>query len=200
MILSSLPVKISGSCLAVTFGRFSPMTKAHIKGFLDILNHCDHLVVGIIDSYTTKVVVPVRFECFCAQADKKNDQGYTRFTLEERFAMASAALRRFIDSGRVSVKVVPRPEYAVVQFTEMFPIDTYKVMFSGVADNQFDCERNNIMPDLLGREVFLIKPSYEVVHNSQILDSIRKGNGQWADIIPEDAYDIFLMYARERFL
>jgi nicotinamide mononucleotide adenylyltransferase len=179
---------------ALTFGRFSPIKKGHVCGIIDMLRYCEFLVVGVVDSLTEKVSVSEKFANFCQMADLKNHSNHTRFSLEQRLAMAQAALSRLIKENRVDVIDIPRPEYAIDKISERFPADQYQIFFSNICDTEFDRERNVIMPEMLNRSIFLVQPSDIVIHNTQLVEDVNMGNLKWADIIPEESLGLFLKY------
>ncbi len=182
----------------VTFGRFSPFKKGHVNGINDMLGFCKKLTVGIIDSDTPKTHVPDWLKEFSDMADYKNSNTHTVFSLEERIELAQLSLQDFIRKGKVEVTPISRPEYSVDEFNRRFSPEKHIVMFSGVDDNDFDILRNKIMGRILGRTIKLIKPTDEVIHNTDLLSAIKRGEKTWKEIIPKSAYGKFTVYAQQK--
>lgn len=182
----------------VTFGRFSPFKTGHRRGIEEILEYCQQLTLGVIDSNTPKKTVAEHFRKFCEAADKKNTAEHTQFSLEERLNLTRLSLEDLIKDGNVLVQSIFRPEYDPEIFNRQFPKGIYDVLFSKVDDDPFDRERNCVMEQIIGREILFVKPIAPILHNSDILKKIGNGEIDWRDVIPKNAYEKFVRYAKNK--
>lgn len=178
---------------AITFGRYSPITVAHISKIDKILNDWPHLVLGILDNQQATVsnsLVNSSMHLFYKMCDNNWTVNRTVFTADERVSMASAAITEAGLTNKVCVVPIDRPEYSPNDFGQKFPKTHFDLVFPAMQDedSHFDRERNQAFEAILQRPIKTVQPKI-VMHLS---DALSKDPISWETLIPKGALDVFL--------
>ena len=182
---------------AVTFGRYNTFSYAHISTIIAILKQYNNLTIGLIINQQ-KNDRDIKEELY--RIYELADKNYTDKKLLPvgiRKEMMIAGIKQFdlrlLD--KVNIEIIRRPEYFREEFNSKFPKTKYDVIFPRTDDekNEFDILRNMYMQEILGRDIYFVKPKL-TIHNSdmegqrekympsdvlRILDEYNKMNSRW---------------------
>ncbi len=176
---------------ALFTGRFQPPSVAHVATARAILERWQSLVIGVSDPN-----LGVRRELFdrwSTHIDATKD-GFSpaRYLFESRevIRMWAAWITAAGLAHRVSCDAIPRPIFA--EFSLMFPPEDYDFVVPRVQADSTPAERHRKarFPELLGREVFEVSPSF-VLHNSEIRRLVLEGRS-WSEFLPAGTFDVFV--------
>ncbi|MFI7694285.1 hypothetical protein ACIBQ6_34845 [Nonomuraea sp. NPDC049655] len=186
---------------AVTFGRYTLLTRAHLATLETILQRWPAVTVGILEHLES----PVHAELHLSHAEKwaTHEEFYQMctknwaparnpFSAEERASIWQAAIRASSLADRVRTRVIPRPELHHAAFNCAFPADEYDLVFPAPtpACGDFDQARNATFGELLARPVHEVRPPF-VTHTTDILREVAKGRS-WEEFLAPGIHRLFL--------
>lgn len=179
---------------AITFGRYSPYTVAHLHTAEQIAANFDEIVLGVIDDagqYRVGRRTPLT-DKFYKLADAQNNK--TVFSLKERLTMARLAVKDVRLQDKVSITSLKRPEYNIEEFNARFPADTYQIVFPKPVDElippEFDRIRSQALSSLLSRSVVTV-PTYLTIHCSEVKNKSIDVPGIWKEYMTPGVYKYF---------
>lgn len=181
---------------AVTFGRYSIFTLAHLSTVQEILRYRENLVIGLILSgeKASNYHPDNNLQMFYDECDN-NYVMKILLDINIRNEMILNTLEEFNISNRVNVVNINRPEYYPDEFNYLFDTNKYDLFFPQVSseDTCFDIIRNQAFEKILNRKVYVVKPKL-TIHLSQIQKQYKINKCRLVEYLPKATCDILEKY------
>ncbi len=178
---------------ALFHGRFQRPSIGHVATVEAILAKWDHLTIGVVYNSVRLTNTDLRLRDYVSQVDIASyGPGRNPFTQSEVKEMWKSYILSMSLMKRVDCLIVKRIEFEP-DFNVLFPPEKIDLVFSELnpEDAGADVLRHQLFPEVLGREIFQVKPSLSI-HNSEIRRLVLSGHASLRQFIPTGAYEVFM--------